>query len=320
MRNLSVHLPLSLVLTLVSAAGCATTGLPPEAIEQNARGADLLGRGDLDGAEARFRLSLEYHPRFSEPRANLGVVAMERGDLEAAEDDLRSAIELNEDFAEAWGNLGVVLERQGRWPAAEKAYAKSLSINPGLVPPRKNLAALLMRRGQFAMARAHLMRVVALVPGDADAGGLLAYAEFRLGRVPSARARAEEVLREDNDAPAALFVRGLARFDANDYVLAQEDLEAAAKDERFALQAKVRLVVVALVREDLAAAHALSDALVREAPHDAAVHLVAARVALAEGARADAERHARIAKDLRPDLAYARMLLDEAHGIEGLAQ
>src|SRR5690348_2662771 len=111
--------------------GCGGGALPRVAIEHNTAGATLLAEGDLDQAEARFRLALEYHPRFAEPRANLGLVALQRGDLPAAEENLRAAIRLNDDFAEAWANLGVVLVRRGHRREGRQAFEHALGVDPG---------------------------------------------------------------------------------------------------------------------------------------------------------------------------------------------
>jgi Flp pilus assembly protein TadD len=168
------------VCILVSLAACGASALPKEAVHYNGQGAELLDRGELDQAEASFRLALEFHPRFSEPHANLGAVAIERGALHAAEKHLRTAIDLNEDFAQAWANLGVAEERLGRLDAAERDYERALSIDPGLAVARRNLALLLIHRGRLREARAELLRLAQIRP-DSDLRAMLSYAEARLG-------------------------------------------------------------------------------------------------------------------------------------------
>ena len=53
-----------LVLAVILGA-CGGGGLPRVAIRHNTAGAELLRDGDLDQAEARFHLALEYQPRFA---------------------------------------------------------------------------------------------------------------------------------------------------------------------------------------------------------------------------------------------------------------
>lgn len=270
---------LLLALVAVSLGGCAaTTPLPREAVALNTRGAEALAAGHLDDAEARFRLALEYSPRFSEPRANLGLVAMERGDLKGAEADLRGAIDLNEDFAEAWGDLGVVLERQGRPGDARAAYERALSIQPGLVDPRRNLSRLLIRRGDLASARAQLMRLVQIVGDDPDAQALLAYVELRSDRPRAALRRLAPVLQAHPDHPVALMVRGAARARLGDLCGAVADLTAASSDPAVGRQARVRLAAVELLRGDRLAARKVLGPLLAETPRDPAAQLVLCRL------------------------------------------
>ncbi|MFW6050854.1 MAG: tetratricopeptide repeat protein [Myxococcota bacterium] len=268
-----------LPILIASLAGCAgATPLPPEAVEHNAAGAEALAGGRLDDAEARFRLALEYHPQFTEPRANLGLVALERGDLPAAESHLRGAIELNGDFAEAWANLGVVLERRGRDDGAREAYERALSIQPGLVPARRNLARLLVRTGRLGAARAHLMRLVQIEPSDLAARALLAHVELRLGRPAAAQVRAAAVLDEEPGHPVALLVRGVARAHRGDLDGAVRDLQRLSDDPVVGRHARLRLAAVHALRGERDRARTLLAPLVAETPDDPAVQLVACRV------------------------------------------
>ena len=175
-------LRLSLLLgsLLFTLEACGAAALPREAVTYNDRGAVLLGAGDLDQAEASFRLALEFHPGFSEPHANLGVVAMGRRDFRAARDHFRTATELNEDFAVAWANWGAAEEHLGEWARAEERYERALSIDPALAFARRNLALLLLRQGRNAEARAELLRLLQVQP-TAEARGMLSHAEQRLG-------------------------------------------------------------------------------------------------------------------------------------------
>ena len=297
-------------LALLFAACASTGGLPPEAIAHNAAGAALLAEGHLDDAEARFRLALEYQPRFPEPRANLGTVAMARGQLEEAEAHLRGAIELNEDFAEAWSNLGIVLEGLGREGEAEEAYEEALAARPGLPNPRRNLAALMIRQSRFEPARAHLMRLVQVTPEDAIAQALLAYVEVRLGRPREGERRAALALAIDAEDPVALTVRGLARAHRGELRAAAADLAGAAHDPLVGFEARLRLAAVEALRGELAAAEALVAGLMEERPEDAGVHLVAAHLALARGLPRRARRHAERALDAAPDLREAQAIRD----------
>jgi Flp pilus assembly protein TadD len=235
---------------MVLTAGCATAGLHPEAVEHNRVGADLFQAGKLDQAEARFRLALEFHARFAEPRANLGLVSLARGDLEAAEHHLRGAVTLNEDFALAWANLGVVLDRQGRLAAARSAYQQALSIDPAVLDARRNLAVLHLRKGELALARAQLMRLSELRTDAAEIHALLGYTELRLGRRAEADARIEQSLAIDRQCALALVARGIALAFDGEFDAAIADLTRASTDPSVGDQARLRLVAVYLASGD----------------------------------------------------------------------
>lgn len=100
---------------LVSAALCvACTGtapLAPKAVDLNRAGSEALAAGDLETAEARFALALEYHPRFVEALTNLGMVEMQRGNLARARIDFERARRINPDLAQPHHALGVLAER-----------------------------------------------------------------------------------------------------------------------------------------------------------------------------------------------------------------
>jgi len=66
-------------------AGCAGAApLPPKAVLLNQAGADALARGDLETADARLSLALEYSPHFVEALVNQGLVELQRGNFERA--------------------------------------------------------------------------------------------------------------------------------------------------------------------------------------------------------------------------------------------
>ena len=92
--------PLALLLAAIFAlVGCAATPapLPPKAIALNEEGAEALGAGNTEIAEARLALALEYNPRFTEAWVNLGLVALKKHDWAAARSDFEP-----DTYAAAW--------------------------------------------------------------------------------------------------------------------------------------------------------------------------------------------------------------------------
>jgi len=305
------------LVALVALAACATGRLPQAAIEHNRVGADRLAAGEIDDAEARFRLALEYHPRFAEPHANLGVVMLRRGDLDAAELHLRNAIRLNPDFDEAYSNLGVVLLRRGDFDGAAEAFERALAVDPGLVDARQNLADVWMMRGDLPQARAQLMRLVQVVDAAdarrwARAHGMLAYAELRLDRPDAARERADHVLARDPDEPLAHVVRGILAAQSQEYDTALTHLARAEDDRVAGFDARVRIAAIQVAQGEVVAAAPRVRALLRHHPEDASVSLVAAWLHIAAGRPAEARAHAARALRLSPELDAARQALARA--------
>ncbi|MCB9633174.1 MAG: tetratricopeptide repeat protein [Sandaracinus sp.] len=289
-----MRLPLLAFLLVACTRGGA---LPPPAVAHNLEGTTLLEGGDLDGAEARFRLALEYHPRFAEPRANLGLVLLARGDLEGAERELRAALSLDPDFDEAWSGLGVVLDARGQRVEAAEAWERALSIDPGLVAARRNLADTRIRLGQLVEARAQLMRLVQLERGDglSRATALLAYCELRLGRKITARETAERVLAVEPDHAIARVVRGSLHAEAGRPRLAIADLLVAIDDPLVGFDARLRIATIQVSSGAHEEATPLVHALLREAPEAPGVRLVAAWHAAGLGRWDEAAAHARSA-------------------------
>lgn len=300
--------PLSLI-ALVLLSACATGGtLPEAAVEHNTAGAESLAAGELDDAEARFRLALEYQPGFAESRANLGLVAFRRGQLDDAEGHLRAAIRLDANFDEAWSNLGLVLAAKGQVRAAKRAFETALAIDPGLVAARRNLADLDMRGSNYVEARAHLMRLVQIVDAStadgARASAMLAYCELRLGREEEGLFRAQIVLNVRPEEPLARLVRGIARAASRDFEGAAEDYAIAANDAGLRRDVQIRqgALYLAWSRPEDAApiiANLLNDG------EEPAVCLLAAHLALAEDNPDAALEHAHAALLAAPGLPAA---------------
>src|SRR5512142_436874 len=114
------------IAVLVLGACSAAAPLPPRAVELNRDGAAALAAGDLETAEARLALALEYHPRFTEAWVNTGLLALRRGRLAEARRALGRARDLNPDLPTPHHGLGLLAEKRGRAEEAEKHYRAAL--------------------------------------------------------------------------------------------------------------------------------------------------------------------------------------------------
>jgi Flp pilus assembly protein TadD len=75
---------LALALSIWGFACAGSAPLPAKALELNRAGVDALAAGDLETADARFSLALEYNPNFVDALTNQGLVELQRGNFERA--------------------------------------------------------------------------------------------------------------------------------------------------------------------------------------------------------------------------------------------
>lgn len=172
------------VLGLLGCKGAAP--LPPKALELNRAGVEALEQGDLETADARFELALEYNPRFVEALVNQGLVELQRGNFRRARQLLTRARRINPDVAQPHHGLGVLAERERRPDVAAKHYTEALAVDPGFAPARANLARVLFEAGRFEHARIQFKRMTEVAPDDAIGFVGLAESLLQLGRVEEA--------------------------------------------------------------------------------------------------------------------------------------
>jgi tetratricopeptide (TPR) repeat protein len=184
---------------LLACAGAAP--LAPKAVELNRSGTEALAAGDLETAEARFALALEYHPRFVEALTNLGLVEMQRGNLAHARLHFERARRINSDLAQPHHALGVLAERERRPDVAAEHYRDALKVNPGFGPSRANLARLLFSAGRYHEAREQFLRLVEVDPGQLAGRTGLVETLLQLGRAAESDPILDKALENFGDAP-----------------------------------------------------------------------------------------------------------------------
>jgi tetratricopeptide (TPR) repeat protein len=178
-------------LVLALATGCAAAApLPPKAVQLNQDGAAALAAGDLQTAEARLSLAIEYNPRFTEAWVNLGLVALAQNNYPTAEKDFLEARRLNPDLATPHHALGLLAEARGDAAGAEKFYRAALKVDPGFAAARANLGRRLYARGAWEDAREQFLRLTEVAPETLQGWAGLVECLLRLQR----ETEADEVL------------------------------------------------------------------------------------------------------------------------------
>ena len=222
--------PLSAVLF----AGCtAGVPLPPAALALNNAGIEALARGDLETADARFSVALEYSPHFVDALVNLGLVEMQRGNFARARQLLERARRINPDVAQPHHGLGVLAERERRPDLASEHYYEALRVDPGFAAARSNLARLLFAFGLVDEALVQYQRLVEVAPGDPLALAGLAETLVRLGRTNESDAVLARALERFPEAPelALLDARKSLRAGDAEAALARLQPLAGRRDE-----------------------------------------------------------------------------------------
>jgi len=186
----------------ISCFACAGTApLPPKALALNEAGVAALAAGDLETADARFSLALEYNPKFVDALTNQGLVELERGNFERARQLLTRARRLNPDVAQPHHALGVLAERERRPDLASRDYYEALRVDPGFAPSRANLAHLLYDGGLYEEALLQFRRLVEVAPDATAARVGLAATLLYLERVTEAGSVIESALALDAANP-----------------------------------------------------------------------------------------------------------------------
>jgi Flp pilus assembly protein TadD len=178
----------ALLLCMMTLGCSGTAPLPAKAVELNRAGAEALAAGDLETADARLSLALEYSPRFVEALVNQGLVEMQRGNFDRARELLERARRLNPDLAQPHHALGVLTERRARPDQASQHYYEALAVDPGFAPSRANLARLLFDAGMLEEALIQFKRLSEVEPQMPQGITGLAETLLRLNREHEAEA------------------------------------------------------------------------------------------------------------------------------------
>ena len=219
-----VGLAVQVAVAAVCLVCTGTAPLAPKAVELNRAGSDALAAGDLEKAEARFALALEYHPRFVEALTNLGLVEMQRGNLSRARLHFERARRINWDLAQPHHALGVLAERERRPDVAAGHYRDALKVNPGFGPSRANLGRILFAAGRYDEAREQFLRLVEVDPDLLSGRTGLAETLLQLGRDDESDAIVDQARDDFGDAPEIALLLARRSIRRGDLVGAESTL------------------------------------------------------------------------------------------------
>jgi len=99
-----------------------------EALRAVARGNQLLGRGDLEGARKAFEAAVATDPDYAPAWNNKGAALLRRGRVDEALASLREAVHFDPDFFDAHVNSVFAWQRKGKHGEAVIAADRALRL------------------------------------------------------------------------------------------------------------------------------------------------------------------------------------------------
>lgn len=135
------------------------------------------------------------------------------------------------DTADQYFKLGEELNAQNERVQAIRAYTAAMQLDPKLSAAYLSRGWTLMKEDEHALARADFEAFVKQQPKSAVGIGGLALCDYLQGNLEKAMANAEKALKIDKNCADALYVRGMIRFDDQEYQQALPDFEKAVELE-----------------------------------------------------------------------------------------
>jgi Tfp pilus assembly protein PilF len=206
-----------------ASTGCKTVvPIHPRAAEHTQYCAEYLAQGDLEKAETRCHLALEFNPDMPEPYNLLGLIEMRRDHWDAAKEYYIKAIHLNQDLAEAHNNLGYYFLHVSQLGKAHDEFLRALKVNPDYMEARYNLALTYMRLKQDGDAKKVYRELIESNPNIADPHHDLCSMDIDEGDFTTAAEECREAIRLDPKYVSAYFNLGNAYLKAGKFCEAQE--------------------------------------------------------------------------------------------------
>jgi tetratricopeptide (TPR) repeat protein len=146
--------------------------------------------------------------------------------------DLHEAVRLAPINAEARRTLGDALYQAGNYPEALEQMQAAIELD-GQPDDWVETALIHRAGGDPTAAVGAIDEAIALEPGEPKYVAMRAYLWFEQGQASRAVAESEAALQIDSSNPAALYVRGLAHYELDDFEASLADLDTVLAHEPF---------------------------------------------------------------------------------------
>jgi len=156
-------------LALLGCLSCIRTPPPhPRALEENELCSQYLHMGDLERADARCDVGLQFSPQYGDLWTNKGIIALQRGQKELAKERLIKALRFNQEQAQAYLNLGYIYFQDRQYGRAHDNFQRALKVNPDFAEARYNLALTFLAMDRKENARKEFLTLTEVYPHLAD--------------------------------------------------------------------------------------------------------------------------------------------------------
>ncbi|MES1257125.1 MAG: tetratricopeptide repeat protein [Acidobacteriota bacterium] len=208
------------VLIALTLSATLTTGL---AIAQDAaafyrQGVDLQRQGDLAGAAALYRQSLERDPSNIAARSNLGAALAGLGRYDEAIPEYQQALQTAPEQVRPYlrRNLALAWYKSGRLQEAEPLLLALHDAQPENREATLLASDCLLQLGEPAKALALLEPLAAEAAQDKGVAYVLGMAYLRAGKTADAQRVLDPLLRDETSAEGR-YALGMAMFTSGDY-------------------------------------------------------------------------------------------------------
>lgn len=133
--------------------------------------------------------------------------------------------------ADAYYKLGEELVLKNQRVQAIRAYTAAMQLDPKLSAAYLARGWTLLKEDENALAKVDFETFVKLQPQSSMGLGGLALAQYLVGELDKATLTAEKALKLDKDCANALYVRGMVKYDSQDFEDALPDFERAVELE-----------------------------------------------------------------------------------------
>ena len=249
-----------------------------------------FGTGKKDEAHRILNQIITERPREAEPRVAKARMLLAESKAADALKLAREAVRADGTLPSAHYTVGLAAMADGRPDDAEKAFEEVIRLSPRAAGAQLQLSRLRLARGETAGALTAARDAAQERPDSPEAAILVSRSLRAQGDAAKAwNELSSRVVRYPDSVPLHIEM-GWVAIERKQFKAAFESFDAALRQAPASIEAQSGLIAAYIISGDVANARARVDDWRRAAPGNRALDVLAARVELAAGKPAEAER------------------------------